>query len=478
MPTPKILITGATGYVGRRLKDVLIQENPGDIRLLVRNRKKISPAVRDMVEIVEGDTFNPAVLDTALKGIAVAYYLIHSMGKGADFESQDRTRAVNFRQACIRQGVRRIIYLGGLGAKATASRHLLSRMETGKILSEKEDQVETVWFRAGIIIGAGSASFEIIRNLIQKLPVMITPRWVNTLTQPVGIDDVIAYLVAAVHLEHTGNLMVDIGTDAMNFKEMMIQAAAVMGLKRHLIPVPVLTPSLSSWWLIFFTPIPFAMAAALVEGLKSETILLNRNAEKYFPDIVPMTFEKCVAGAINEMEHDHIISRWCDSSGGNQCDLNGQDLVHGPILWDRRTFSTGNLSRAQLFASVCSLGGDEGWFAYDLLWKLRGAMDKLMGGYGLNRGRRLKGSLRVGDAVDFWKVADIKPGKRLLLLAQMKVPGKAWLEFDIRDDSLVQTAHFYPKGLLGRVYWFVMFPFHMLIFKALGEQILEHAADF
>jgi uncharacterized protein YbjT (DUF2867 family) len=475
MSKPRILITGATGYVGRRLKDALIKDNTADIRLLVRNRTKISPAVRDRVEIVEGDTFNPEALDTALKGMDVAYYLIHSMGKGSDFESQDRTSAENFREACIRQGVRRIIYLGGLGAKARTSRHLLSPMETGEILSRKQEQVETIWFRAGIIIGSGSASFEIIRNLVQKLPVMITPRWLDTLTQPVGIDDVIAYLVAAARLEYTGNLMVDIGTHAMNFKAMIIQAAAVMGLKRRLIPVPVLTPSLSSWWLVFFTPIPFAMAAALVEGLKSETILLNRNAEKYFPDIVPMTFEKCVAGAIKEMEHDHVISRWCDSSGGNQCDLNGQDLPRGPILRDRRTFSTAGLSRDQLFASVCSLGGDKGWFAYDLLWKLRGAMDKLMGGYGLNRGRRLKGALRVGDAVDFWKVADIKRGKRLLLVAQMKVPGRAWLEFDIRDNSLVQTAHFHPRGILGRIYWFAMFPFHMLIFKALGEQILEHA---
>lgn len=475
MSKPRILITGATGYVGRRLKDAFLRDNFPSIRLLVRNKNKISPAVRDQVEIVEGDTFKPTALDTALKGIDVAYYLIHSMGKGSDFESQDRTSAENFREACIRQGVRRIIYLGGLGAKATASRHLLSRMETGEILSSKETQVETIWFRAGIIIGAGSASFEIIRNLIQKLPVMITPRWVNTLTQPVAIDDVIVYLVAAAYFEHIGNLIVDIGTDAMNFKEMMIQAAAVMGLKRRLIPVPVLSPSLSSWWLIFFTPIPFAMAAALVEGLKSETILLNNNAERFFPDIIPMPFDQCVAGAIREMEHDQVISRWCDSSGGNQCDLNDPDVPHGPILRDQRTFYTGLLSRDQLFGSVCSLGGDAGWFAYNLLWKLRGGMDKLMGGYGLNRGRRLQRELRVGDAVDFWKVADIRPGKRLLLLAQMKVPGKAWLEFDIREDRLIQTAHFHPRGLLGRAYWFAMLPFHMLIFKTLGKKILEHA---
>ncbi|SMD02448.1 Uncharacterized conserved protein YbjT, contains NAD(P)-binding and DUF2867 domains [Desulfocicer vacuolatum DSM 3385] len=476
MPNPRILITGATGYVGRRLKEAFLKDNPTAIRLMVRNKNKISPAVRERVEIVEGDTFDPVSLDRALRGIDVAYYLIHSMGKGSDFESRDRISAENFREACIRQGVGRIIYLGGLGAKATASRHLLSRMETGEILSQKEKQVEAIWFRAGIIIGAGSASFEIIRNLIQKLPVMITPRWVNTLTQPVAIDDVIRYLMAGANLVHTGNLMVDIGTEAMNFKEMMIRGAAVMGLKRHLIPVPVLTPSLSSYWLIFFTPIPLAMASALVEGLKSETILLNNHAEKFFPDIIPMGFDQCVSEAVKEMEHDQIISRWCDSSGGNQCDLTEEDFPRGPILRDRKVFYTQSLSRDQVFDSVCSLGGDAGWFAYNLLWQLRGAMDKFMGGYGLNRGRRLKRELRVGDAVDFWKVADIKPGKRLLFLAQMKVPGKAWLEFDIREDRLIQTAHFHPRGLWGRAYWFAMLPFHIFIFKALGEKILEHAA--
>lgn len=475
---PNILITGATGYVGRRLKERFLKENGTGIRLMVRNKNKVSPAVRDQVDIVEGDTFNKDALRKALEGIDVAYYLIHSMGKGHDFESKDRTSAENFRDVCIEKGVRRIIYLGGLGAAETASKHLRSRMETGEILSAKENRVETISFRAGVIIGAGSASFEIIRNLIQKLPAMITPKWVNTMTQPVAIDDVIDYLYAAAALDHTGNLVVDIGTDAMNFKTMMTTAAQVMGLKRHLIPVPVLSPRLSSYWLILFTPIPFAMASALVEGLKSETILLNDHAEKYFPHITPMPFEQCVKSAIKEMEHDHIISRWCDSSGGNICDLNDVDLPPGPILRDRRTFDIGSLTPEQVFRSVCSLGGETGWFAYNMLWQIRGLVDKLMGGYGLNRGRRLQRELRVGDAVDFWKVADIKPEKRLLLLAQMKVPGKAWLEFDIKEGQLIQTAHFHPKGLLGRTYWYSVMPMHLLVFETLGRKILAHAATY
>ena len=471
----KILITGATGYIGRRLKERLLKRSDLAIRLLVRNRNKVRSSVAHQVEIVEGDTFDRAALGQALQGVDVAYYLIHSMGSGKDFEERDRRSAENFRDACIEAGVKRLIYLGGLGVKETASKHLLSRIETGEILSSQPERLKVIWFRAGVIIGAGSASFEIIRNLVQKLPIMVTPKWVSTRTQPIAVDDVLSYLASAITVEVQGSLIVDIGAAALNFRQMMLKAAKVMGLKRILIPVPVLSPKLSSYWLILFTPIPFQMAAALVEGLKSETVVLNDHAMRFFAAIKPLSFENAVRMALDEMEQDLVVSRWCDSSGGAVCDVKDQDDTNTAIFRDRRVIPLGNISRSRVFRSVMHIGGQQGWFSYHFLWYLRGLIDKLSGGSGLNRGRRVRGDLRVGDALDFWKVADIRENKRLLLFAQMKLPGKAWLEFDIQPDQLVQTAHFLPRGLLGRLYWYSVLPLHNLVFGDLARQVMARA---
>ena len=472
----KVLITGATGYIGRRLKDRLLKHSELALRLLVRNQHKVRLEVLAKVEVVEGDTFNPEALRTALSGIEVAFYLIHSMGSGQDFAERDRQSAVNFRDACIEAGVKRLVYLGGLGVKESASRHLLSRIETGEILSARPERLQTIWFRAGIIIGAGSASFEIIYNLLQKLPLMVTPKWVTTRTQPVAVDDVLAYMEAAINVEVQGDMVVDIGGEAMSFREMMLRAAKVMGLRRLLLPVPVLSPRLSSFWLILFTPIPYRMAAALVEGLKSETVIQNDHARRHFPEITPQSYESAVIAAIGELEQDLVISRWCDSSTEPFCDILHQDNPGAPILRDRREIPLHGLDPALVYAAVKGIGGAEGWGAYHVLWQIRGFLDKLTGGYGLNRGRRQQKELRMGDALDFWKVADLKENKRVLLVAQMKVPGKAWLEFDIQDDRLVQTAHFHPRGLLGRLYWYAVLPFHELVFKNLAEKIMARAA--
>lgn len=486
-----VLITGATGYVGRRLKQLLLKRDDLNIRLMVRDKNKLDPSIHakekeGKLQIVEADTFNPKSLEAALENIDTAFYLIHSMGgKNSDFEAKDRKSAENFRDACIGAGVKRVIYLGGLGAKKSASKHLLSRIETGEILSGRKDKIQTIWFRAGIIIGSGSASFEIVRHLIHKLPVMITPKWVNTVTQPIAVDDVLAYLESAIDADIEGDLIVDIGTSPMNFKQMMQETAKVMGLNRFLLPVPVLTPKLSSYWLVLFTPVPLKMASALIEGLKSETILLNDHAQRYFPKVKPMSFNQAVKLAIDEIEQRQVISRWCDSSEDNSCSLAEFDSPAvvgesaGAVLRDERKFSISKVSKDKLFASVCSLGGENGWFAFDFLWEIRGVIDKLSGGVGLNRGKRSSENLRIGDAVDFWKVADIRDGKRLLLAAQMKLPGKAWLEFDIQPERgvMVQTAHFHPRGLLGRIYWYSMLPFHNIIFQMLGRKIVEHAAS-
>ena len=477
-PVKKLLVTGATGYIGRRLVNRLLQESSHAIRILVRSRQKVQAAVADQVDIREGDTFSPETLQEALQGIDTAFYLIHSMGSRDDYRDLDRISAENFRDACRTAGVRRIIYLGGLGVKETASEHLLSRIETGEILSAFPNDIEVIWLRAGVIIGSGSASFEIIRNLCQKLPVMITPRWVRSRTQPIGIDDVLAYLVASITLPRHGNLIVDIGSENLSFQQMMMQAAEVMGLKRRLFPVPVLSPRLSSYWLILFTPIPYKLASALVEGLKSETVLQNDNAARYYPGIQPCLFKQSVAAALEELQHNQVLSRWCDSSADQACDIRDFDTPAGAILRDVRTVSYENgVQQEEVFRSVCSIGGENGWFRYDSLWKIRGLVDKLLGGYGLNRGRRSPTELRMGDALDFWKVVDMKPGKRVLLHAQMKVPGEAWLEFDVQPDQLVQTAHFLPKGVWGRIYWYALLPVHYFVFTNMSRTIVDNALD-
>ncbi len=293
-----VLLTGATGYIGRRLQEKLFADESVRLRLFVRNARKVHAPDGDRIELFEGNTLDKESIQNGLEGIDVAYYLIHSMGAGADFEKLDRLSAQNFLDACIAKKVKRIIYLGGLGEKDTASKHLRSRLETGEILSSRPDRVQAVWLRAGIIIGSGSASFEIIRHLVQKLPVMITPRWVRTLTQPVGVSDVLEYLSQAKDVQVDGNVTIDIGTEKMSFKEMLLRAARVMGLKRIIIPVPVLTPRLSSYWLILITPVPFPIARALVQGLKSETTVKNENARKYFPQIHPRSYEESILRAL------------------------------------------------------------------------------------------------------------------------------------------------------------------------------------
>lgn len=469
----KILITGGTGYIGRRLVERLLEKS-WDVNLLVRNPNKVQASIIDKVTIFKGDTFNVGTLKPAMKDVKTAFYLIHSMGNTKDYAKLDRESAENFREACIEAGVERIIYLGGLGTKESASEHLMSRIETGEILSAKPNKIQTIWIRAGVIIGSGSASFEIIRNLCQKLPAMITPKWVRTLTQPIGINDVVSYLESSITLQQNEDVVIDIGSDPMSFQQMMQQTARAMGLNRFLFPVPVLSPRLSSYWLILFTPIPYKLATALVEGLKSETLVQNRNASLLFPEIHPLSFTDSVKEAMKELEQRQVVSRWCDSSSSEKCDISDFDDPANAIFRDIRIvdFPVGQ-TREQIFDNICSVGGRKGWFRYNFLWRVRGFMDKVAGGYGLSRGRRNERALRIGDALDFWKVADLKENKRLLLLAQMKLPGKAWLEFDIQNDQLVQTAHFIPNGLLGRLYWLSLIPIHYFVFKNLSSSLVE-----
>lgn len=473
----KILLTGATGYVGGRLKERLLGRPDVQLRLLVRNARKLKGALPPSADVIEGDTFRPESLGPALQGVETAYYLVHSMGGGGHFEKRDLESASNFRDACIASGVRRVVYLGGLGRKEDASPHLRSRIETGEALGARPDRLELVWLRAGIIIGAGSSSFEVMRHLIEKLPVMIAPRWVRTLTQPIGVEDVLDYLVLAkdVRLPDPA-LTADIGSEPMSFREMILRAARAMGLRRVLIPVPLLTPKLSSYWLALITPVPTAVASALIEGLKSETVVQNDNAAKFFPQVRPAPFEEVVLRAMESIGRGQVVSRWCDSSGGASCDLEGREEgLEGAVYRDVRRRSFRGLPEDAVFRAVKSVGGRQGWFRFDWLWKIRGILDKLAGGYGTNRGRRDERELVVGDKLDFWKVADLREGRRLLLEAQMKLPGRAWLEFKLEGETLVQTASFLPRGLLGRLYWFAIRPLHSLVFSDLIRGVVRLA---
>ena len=469
----KVLLTGANGYIGRRLKKVLTSLPQLDLRIFVRNKKSVSQAILDKYEVVEGDTFSKEDLQKALEGVDVAYYLIHSLNK-ENYQDLDKLSAENFIEMAELCNVKRIIYLGGLGVKnENTSHHLLSRLETGEILSSSKT-VQTIWVRAGVIIGSGSASFEIIRNLVEKLPFMITPKWVDTYAQPIAVDDVINYLVASLNLEYNQNLIVDIGSKKMQYKEMMLQTATALGLKRYLIPVPFMSINISSYWLNLFTPVPFSVAKALIEGLKSEVTIQNENAKEFFPNIHPIGYIDAVKKAVLEIEQNQVISRWSDADG-TIWDKNHQKEINDAIFVDRKEADISSYDKKKVFGAIKSIGGDNGWFDYDFLWEIRGIIDKALGGVGLNRGRRDSCDLRLGECLDFWRVEDIQEDNRLLLFAQMKIPGSAWLEFKIEGDKLIQSAYFYPKGIWGRIYWYSLIPLHYFIFKNMISKILENS---
>ena len=469
----KVLLTGSTGYIGRRLKQKLLEDKNIKLRLLVRNKKSVCE-LEKKVEIIEGDTFNKDALKIALQDVDTAYYLIHSLSN-ENYKDLDKISAQNFLDVAVECGVKRIIYLGGLGVKNDdTSEHLLSRIETGEILSSNKN-VQTIWFRAGVIIGSGSASFEIIRNLTEKLPVMTTPKWVNTIAQPIAIDDVLSYLQEAINLETKENLIVDIGSKALSYKEMMIGTANALGLKRVIIPLPFMSINISSYWLNLFTPVPFSVAKALIEGLKSEVTIQNDHAKKYFPQIQPISYEDSVRNAIKEIEENQVISRWNDTANG-VWEKNSSNEISQALYMYRKEADISHIQAQKVYQAFTSIGGENGWFAFDFLWELRGFIDKMIGGVGLKRGRRSQCDLRISDCLDFWKVVDLKENERLLLYAQMKLPGEAWLEFKIKDNKLIQSAYFYPKGVFGRLYWYSLVPLHYFIFKNMINSIIKKAS--
>ena len=474
--TPLILLSGATGYVGGRLLKAL--EAKGQrVRCLARRPEMLAPKVGPKTEVVEGNALDRASLDRALQGVEVAYYLVHSMGAGRSFEDQDRRAAKNFGHAAKLAGVKRIIYLGGLGrAEEDLSPHLRSRQEVGQIL--RRAQVPVLEFRASIIIGHGSVSFEMIRTLVERLPIMITPRWVKVKAQPIAIDDVLAYLVSALDIPVTEYRIHEIGgADQMSYAEIMRAYARMRGIRLVMIPVPVLTPFISSLWLGLITPLYARIGRTLIESIVHSTVVRDPSALNVF-GVRPIGVEEALQRALASEESDFAATRWSDalSSSGDLPSWGG--VQFGSRLVDSRTITI-SASAADAFRPIQRIGGFTGWYAWNWLWRVRGFLDILSGGVGMRRGRRSPTDLRVGDTVDFWRVEALESGHLLRLAAEMKVPGRAWLEFEVTTEGetarIRQTAMFDPLGLLGRAYWYALYPLHQLVFGGMLRGIARAA---
>jgi len=483
MPAPHrelVLVSGATGYIGGRLSPLLL-EHGYRVRVLVRDPNRLEGRTwRDQVEVALGDVLDPGSLPAAMKGVTAAYYLIHSMSSNADFGQRDLHAARNFAAAAAAQGVERIIYLGGLGkAGSELSEHLRSRQETGAAL--REAGVPVTEFRASIIVGSGSVSFEMIRSLTERLPVMICPRWVYTLTQPIAIDDALSYLAAALETPASAGEIIEIGgSDVMTYRDMMLTYARLRGLRRFVIPVPFLTPRLSSYWVHLVTPIPSNIAQPLIKGLGVEVIVTDDRAHRLFPGVRPMDYESAVLRALTGLEASAVETSWSDALASSQRDLPPVVLTtRDGMLIERRQRDV-DAPAGAVYAEFAALGGRKGWLAFNSLWRLRGLADRLIGGVGFRRGRRHPANLRVGDAVDFWRVEAVEPGHLVRLRAEMKVPGRAWLQLEAEPLTptrarLIQTAFFAPKGLFGLLYWYLLWPAHGFIFSRLIRKLAEGA---
>jgi len=470
-----ILVTGATGYVGGRLWRRL-EANGKRVRCMVRQQSVLASRVGPTTQVVEADVLKPETLAAALQDVDTAYYLIHSMGSGGDFEAQDRQAAKNFGEAARRAGVRRIIYLGGLGHGPELSPHLKSRQEVGQVL--RASGVPVLEFRASIVIGSGSLSFEMVRALVERLPVMITPRWVEVQAQPIAVDDLIEYLVAALDVPLVESRVFEIGgADRVSYGDLMREYARQRGLRRVMIRVPFLTPGLSSLWLGLVTPIYARVGRKLIESIKHPTVVRDTTALEVFP-VRPMGMREAIAAAIRNEDREFAETNWFDafSSGGES--RNWAGVRFGNRFIDSRTREV-HVGPAQAFAPIRRIGGKTGWYAYDWLWRLRGFLDLLVGGVGLRRGRPLPEDLHVGDALDFWRVEAYEPNRLLRLAAEMKLPGHAWLEFEVEPReggaTIRQTAVFDPVGLLGLAYWYLLYPLHRLVFSAMLENIARAA---
>ena len=482
MPSPRtagerlLLVTGASGYVGGRLVRALAKRGER-VRCLARRPQDLASRAPSGVQVVGGDVLDPESLGAALRGVDTAFYLVHAMGSPHDFEDEDRRGAANFARAARDAGVRRLVYLGGLGRGTDLSPHLASRQEVGRTL--RESGIPTIELRASVILGSGSLSYEMIRALVERLPVLVTPRWVGQLTQPIGIEDVIDYLATAPDAPITESEIVEVGgPDRVSYLDLMREHAAQRGLRRLVIRVPVLTPWLSSLWLGLVTPVYARVGRKLIDSLRNETVVTSARAAELFPAIRPRGMHEALERARVNEEGEFAETRWTDARSSLGAAPPWGGTPSGSRLVDSLAVSVPATAPAT-FAAVSRIGGDVGWYYADWLWRLRGALDLVAGGAGMRRSRRDPDVLFPGDPLDFWRVEAVERDRLLRLRAEMKVPGRAWLQFEVAADGdgsvIRQTALFEPRGLAGLAYWYALYPIHTLIFAGMLRGIARAA---
>jgi len=473
-----ILLTGATGYVGGRLLPGLVHEGYR-VRCLAREPNHLRGRISAGVELARGDVLDAPSLAGPMANVEWAFYLVHSMGAPENFETSDRVAAKNFGTAARAAGVRRIIYLGGLAEQtSTLSPHLRSRHEVGEVL--RASGVPVIELRASIIIGSGSLSFEMIRALVERLPIMVTPRWVRVKAQPIFVGDVLAYLMAALKLKGNGSRVFEIGgPDVVSYGDLMREYARQRGLRRWMIPVPVLTPRLSSLWLGLVTPLYARVGRELADSMRHPTVVRDASASQEF-SVKPVGVREGIERALRNEDVEFAQTRWSDSLSAIRPTRNWGGLRFGSRLVDSRTVTVA-ASPAAAFAAVERIGGDNGWYYAQWLWRLRGWLDLLVGGVGMRRGRRHPFRLAVGEVLDCWRVESVEDSSRLRLAAEMRLPGRAWLEFEVQPgpggegSRIRQTATFDPLGLVGLAYWYVVWPLHQLVFAGMLKGLARKA---
>lgn len=471
----KILLTGATGYVGGRLLP-LLQTSGYSVRCLTRREIAIQPT-DNRTEFVLGDVLDYPSLETAMQGIDTAFYFVHSMGSKTDFENEDRQAATNFTRAAKSAGVERIIYLGGLGNRDShLSKHLRSRQETGDVL--RSSGVQVIELRASIVIGSGSLSFEMVRALTERLPFMICPKWVRVAAQPIAIEDLLTILLESIELPGNDSRIFEIGgPDQVTYGQLMQEYARQRGLRRWMIPVPFLSPYLSSLWLGLVTPLYARVGRKMIDSMKNATVVSNNLAEVVF-NVKPQSVPSAIARALVNEDREFAETRWSDSlsSAGKPATWGG--VRFGSRLVDSRT-AVVDLPPKAVFAAIQSIGGQTGWYYGNWMWNVRGFLDLLVGGIGIRRGRRHPTEVQVGDVIDFWRVEAFEPNRFMRLRAEMKVPGRAWLEFEVtgneHQSTVRQTALFDPVGLFGLCYWYSLYPAHQFVFAGMLRNMLQAA---
>ncbi len=471
----KILLTGATGYIGKRLLPILIKEGH-HVVCCVRDASRFHPPISLIknISIIEIDLLISSSLNKVPDDIDIAYYLVHSMSYSENYSLLEKKSAVNFRKKISNTSAIQVIYLSGIVNERNLSKHLLSRKNVENELGKGDYNLTCL--RAGIIIGSGSASFEIMRDLVEKLPIMVAPKWLKTKCQPIGISDVQRFLIKCIMRKETFNRNFDIGCDdILSYKEMLFRFAEIRNLNRIIITIPIMTPRLSSYWLYFVTSTTYKLASSLVDSMSIEIICRNNEINSIL-GINPISYKEAIERAFDKIENNEIISSWKDSYSSSELNYNISENIKVPkfgCFTDQRIEKI--IDRKITINKIWSIGGTQGWYYANWLWKIRGFLDTISGGVGLRRGRTNISEISVGDSLDFWRViyANKKEG-RLLLFAEMKLPGEAWLEFKIVGDELVQTATFRPLGIVGRLYWYLVYPLHEIIFLGMIRKLTNN----